>query len=172
MHGRAEMGGTGMAGFGGKSRGRGLVALCAFLALSATAQGQVCPGVSEGGQRLDHSDTGLWEAQGHGVLAGGATDIARCTGIPGFGYFATAPDFSLYYTATGELSLEISARSDCDTALLVNDPAAGWHFNDDGDTGVDPALWFDAAETGRYDIWVGTLDGELCEAVLVLETFD
>lgn len=151
---------------------RQMLALCALLALPAPALAQACPALSDGAQRLDHSDSDLWEPQAHPVLAGGASDIAGCEGLTGFGFFATAPDFSLFYSGTGELSLEIRAHGAWDTALLVNDPAAAWHFNDDGDASFDPALWFDAAETGRYDIWVGTLDGALCEAELVLETFD
>ena len=72
------------------------------------------------------------------------------------GWVAGPPDFELQFSA-GSLPLIISANSDSDTTLLINDPNGNWHCNDDGgNAGLNPALSFHNAASGTYDIWVGS----------------
>lgn len=73
------------------------------------------------------------------------------------GFIATAPDFSVTYTAGTNYPLIISVAADTDTTLVINDPNGNWICDDDGGTqGLNPSLRFDAPSSGRYDIWVGT----------------
>ncbi len=78
-----------------------------------------------------------------------------------------APDFDLNYTA-GSLPLYISAESDADITLLVNDANGTWHCSDDWD-GTNPMIHLPDPPSGNYNIWVGTYaSGELQEATLHL----
>lgn len=83
------------------------------------------------------------------------------------GWVAGAPDFQLNFTA-GMLPLIISAASNSDTTLLVNDPNGNWHCNDDGgNAGLNPALTFNNAASGVYDIWIGSYrEGDNADAML------
>lgn len=72
------------------------------------------------------------------------------------GWVSAAPDFELNFTA-GSLPLILSAASSSDTTILVNDPNGNWHCNDDGgNAGLNPALSFNNAASGTYDIWIGS----------------
>jgi hypothetical protein len=72
------------------------------------------------------------------------------------GWVAAAPDYQLTFSA-GNLPLIISAASNSDTTLLVNDPNGNWHCDDDGgNAGLNPALTFNNAASGVYDIWIGS----------------
>jgi hypothetical protein len=73
-------------------------------------------------------------------------------------WVARAPDFQLHYTA-GTFPLTIYAESAADTTLLINLPDGRWVANDDGPgTGLNPLLKFERPQSGRYDIWVGTIN--------------
>ena len=72
------------------------------------------------------------------------------------GWVASAPDFELTYSA-GSLPLIISAASNSDTTLLINDPNGNWFCDDDGgNAGLNPSLRFNNAASGVYDIWIGS----------------
>ena len=87
------------------------------------------------------------------------------------GFVATAPDVTLNFTDNGAgRDLVVRVDGTCDTLMLINDAAGGWHFNDDHE-GIDPLIRLSAASEGIYDIWVGTFGGDLCDATLILETF-
>ncbi|GAB4272103.1 MAG: hypothetical protein Kow0013_25310 [Pararhodobacter sp.] len=45
-----------------------------------------------------------------------------------------------------------------------------WHYNDDAN-GLNAALRLPAAQSGRFDVWVGTFSNQSCAATLVVETF-
>lgn len=74
------------------------------------------------------------------------------------GFFANPPDFRVHFAPGPEgtpfpLSFYVESRED--TVLLINAPDGTWYCNDDS-SGLDPALTFDTAMEGQYDIWVGT----------------
>ena len=149
---------------------RGWATVAALLALIWATAAVACPDWRRSGERLAFGSDALWVPQSRAVMAGGGADLERCP-QPGVGHVATTPDFTLRFSgnAAGR-DLLIRVEGTCDTVLLVNDAAAQWHFNDDFD-GLDPALLFEAAAEGIYDIWVGTFGPGMCAARLVLETF-
>jgi hypothetical protein len=72
------------------------------------------------------------------------------------GFIANAPDVRLHYQAGGA-PLILSVAAAVDTTLVVNAPDGSWYCDDDGGPGArDPALRFSPAQSGRYEIWVGT----------------
>jgi hypothetical protein len=142
------------------------------LALGGPAVAQACPDFTRNGVALGYGADDLWSPKTHEVLAGGGVNLAQCLDMPGIGMVGPGPDFTLTYEAGAGMALSISAHSDCDTVLLVNGPTMAWEFDDDSAGDLNPMLWFDDAESGLYDIWVGTIDDALCGAVLTLETFN
>lgn len=121
-----------------------------------------CPEWSLGGAELTVNAGGN---EARDLVAGGSISLFdSCNHVPAHGYVAPAPDFTLYYTAPeANAELRLAATGDCDTLLLVNDLRAQWVFNDDSD-GLNPAISIPNAESGRYDIWVGTYGSALCRA--------
>ncbi len=100
------------------------------------------------------------------VQAGGHQDAGRL-GDGCWGYISDAPDYNLYYTA-GAFPLYISANSDSDTVLVVNDPSGNWICNDDGAEGLNAGIEFSRPASGLYNIWVGRFgtQGEFIPAQL------
>lgn len=70
------------------------------------------------------------------------------------GFITAAPDVRLNFTA-GSLPLYISVNASTDTTLVINAPNGRYYCADDVD-GVNPAIAFNPAQSGRYEIWVGT----------------
>ncbi|MBK5925952.1 S1C family serine protease [Rhodobaculum claviforme] len=129
-----------------------------------------CPDWRLAEDAVTHSSDALWTPQTYALTAGGDHNLRDCD-QPGAGYVVAAPDLRLRFTDNAaQRDLFIRVEGDCDTVLLVNDPATQWHFNDDFD-GLDPAIALPRAAEGSYDIWVGTFGRDLCAARLVLETF-
>ena len=62
--------------------------------------------------------------------------------------------------------------SECDSVLLVNTGAMNWYYDDDDNGNLDALITLTRPSNGWLDVWVGTHDGEVCDAVLSLETFD
>ena len=91
------------------------------------------------------------------VGAGGSYNLAQCfPGYSWYGYAAAAPDFDLYYYGGGyDLTFEV--ESQYDTILLINAPDGLWYYADDV-YGYNPAMTFYNAQSGLYDVWVGTYD--------------
>lgn len=101
------------------------------------------------------------------ITAGGSLD-ASVLGGACVGHIATAPDFSLNYTA-GTYPLFITANSSSDTTLVVNTPQGDWVCDDDGAvSGSDPLVTFRKPQSGRYDIWVGTYGDATVQSTLVI----
>lgn len=99
------------------------------------------------------------------ITSGGLID-ARGISPSCAGWVANAPDFDLYFTA-GSLPLTIAAMSDSDTTLVVNAPDGRWYCNDDGGQGLNPLLTFNNAQSGLYDIWIGSYrQGDFANATL------
>ncbi len=68
------------------------------------------------------------------------------------------PDLDLNYSqGDQQYPLYISAVSDADTTIVINDPNGNWHCNDDLD-GVNPGVVFQRPLYGNYNIWIGTLE--------------
>ncbi len=93
------------------------------------------------------------------VEAGGSREATSvgpsCAGWIDF----SRPDVDLNY-APGQQQqypLYISAVSNADTTIVINDPQGNWHCNDDLE-GLNPGVVFQRPLHGNYNIWVGTLD--------------
>ena len=72
------------------------------------------------------------------------------------GFISGAPDVRLNYTA-GSLPLILSVAAGADTTLVVNGPDGRWYCDDDGGVnGNNPMVRFNAPQSGRYEIWIGT----------------
>ncbi|GJL96822.1 MAG: hypothetical protein DHS20C06_06390 [Hyphobacterium sp.] len=72
------------------------------------------------------------------------------------GNIASAPDFNVYYSA-GSFDLFISAMSQSDTTLVVNDARGNWYCDDDGGEGAfNPGIQIERPASGLYNVWVGT----------------
>jgi len=104
------------------------------------------------------------------LTAGGTIDVSQ----PGcaYGRVASAPDFDLYYDAGNAATLYISVIADDDTTLLVNTPDGRWQCDDDGYGDLDPIIVVPKAQSGLYDIWVGTYGEELVSATLYISEVD
>ena len=82
------------------------------------------------------------------------------------GYITRQPDIRLYWDGKGSLPLKFSAISNADTTLIVNGPRGDWYCDDDSGDDSNPSIQLNA-ETGRYEIWVGTYSsGESKQAVV------
>lgn len=106
----------------------------------------------------------------HTVLmtAGGPIDATnQAQGLPAGcrGFVTDAPDYKLNYTPEG-YSLYISALSEGDTTLIINDPNGNWLCDDDAGDGNNPLITIAGPIAGRYDIWVGTYGGGQLPATL------
>ena len=83
-----------------------------------------------------------------------------------------APDFSLELSGMDPFRLVLKVVSECDSVLLVNTGAMNWYYDDDDNGNLDALITLTRPSNGWLDVWVGTHDGETCDAVLSLETFD
>jgi hypothetical protein len=102
------------------------------------------------------------------VLAGGNLEAESAADQSCRGYVTQAPDVELIFEP-GALDLYISALSDNDTTLVINDPSGNWVCNDDGSSGVNPGIHFENPQAGAYHIWVGTYwDGDGAPARLAI----
>jgi hypothetical protein len=72
-------------------------------------------------------------------------------------YVAREPDFRLIYEA-GKFPLFIRADSAADTTLLINTPDGVWIGDDDSGGGLNPSIKIANPKSGRYEIWVGTIE--------------
>ncbi len=80
------------------------------------------------------------------------------------GYISNAPDVRLNFVAGSSLPLIISAASRADTTLVINAPDGRWYCDDDGGVnGMNPSVRFNRAQSGRYEIWVGTYGSQRLE---------
>jgi serine protease Do len=92
------------------------------------------------------------------VDAGGNRDAGsvgpNCVGWIDF----SRPDVDLNYSqGQGQYPLYISAVSQADTTIVINDPQGNWHCNDDLE-GLNPGIVFQRPLLGNYNIWIGTLE--------------
>jgi hypothetical protein len=118
----------------------------------------------------------FYQPRAYDVVAGGEFPLAKCSGISptpvvGPGFFTDRPDFRFEISAMSQQELHIRVNSECDAVLLVNTASATWHYDDDSNGNLDPRIVLPNPADGALDIWVGTVDGKYCNAVLELETF-
>lgn len=106
------------------------------------------------------------------VTSGGPVDAVETIGECA-GYISEDPDVRLTFTASDEpnaLPLFISVRASSDTTLVINAPDGSWYCNDDGqDENFNPSVVFGPAQTGDYEIWVGSFEqGQFHDAQLFI----
>jgi hypothetical protein len=98
------------------------------------------------------------------VTAGGSIQASsvssECSGT-----ISNSPDFEFTYSAGGGYPLVFRSSSSADTTLLINGPDGRWYCDDDTN-GLDPEVRFIPAESGTYDIWIGSYSGRMESAVL------
>ncbi len=153
------------------------VALLACLLALISGTAVACPDHSQYGSVYRLSGNDLYSPKSFRVRAGGQNDIRRCPHVRpqtdrGRGFVTTAPDFSFELTGLGRYSLVISVVSECDSVLLISTGAANWYYDDDDNGNLDARISLTRPSNGWLDVWVGTHDGAVCDAVLSLETFN
>lgn len=145
-----------------------------IITLFAPSIAFACPDTSLYGEQYDFTGRDLYTPRYFDVIAGGENSMARCGRSMGMsgktGFFTTPPDFTVYITNIRKYSLELAVESECDSALLVNSPDGIWFYDDDSNGALDPFLSLTTVPDGWLDIWIGTYDGEYCNATLRLET--
>jgi len=156
-----------------------------FLTAAALALGlfagaaAACPDVRQNGAVGEFTGQQLYDAKLFNVTAGGDYSLAKqCRHIynalrsdRGEGFFAIPPDFTLRTPGLAGFTLVVSVVSECDSTLLINTPAGNWYYDDDDNGNLDAWIDLTAPSSGILDIWIGTADGEYCNAQLKLETF-
>lgn len=92
------------------------------------------------------------------VMPGGSTNAANLNlGSDCVGFInASNPDVRVNYQAGRFGLLSFSVTGGGDTTLLINGPDGNWYCNDDFGESVSPKVIFEPAQSGEYDIWVGT----------------
>ncbi|WP_179380818.1 hypothetical protein [Jannaschia marina] len=138
-----------------------------------------CPDVRQNGATGRYTGQQLYDPKFFNVTAGGNHSLQRnCRRIynslrsdRGEGYFPVRPDFTLQTPGLQGFKLVISVVSECDSTLLINTPAGNWYYDDDDNGNLDARIDLTSPSSGILDIWVGTVDGEYCNAQLRLETF-
>ncbi|WP_068296574.1 hypothetical protein [Pararhodobacter sp. CCB-MM2] len=141
-------------------------------AMAGAAAAQQCPDWQLGGIPITTDAETAWVPQQYPLFAGGGLDLNACGTVQGVGRVTPAPNFTIQYDAmTFGRDLEFRVETECDTTLLINDSTGQWHFNDDANGTLQPAMRLPAAASGQYDVWVGTFGSQSCQATLVVESF-
>jgi hypothetical protein len=134
-----------------------------------------CPDFNQSGPGETLSGSQMRQGVTYSVDAGGENFLGDCRQIrpetdSGPGYFTTVPDFTFFLEDMGRSKLVVSVFSDCDAALLINTGAVNWYYDDDDNGNQDPKIILTRPSDGYLDVWVGTYDGQVCDAVLQLQT--
>lgn len=153
------------------------IILAAIAAMGFGTGAMACPNFNlAAGATYNASGPQMRQRQGFNVVAGGDNYIWNCSQIrpgtdQGAGYFPSAPDFSFNLSQMNGLQLVVSVVSNCDAALLINTASANWYYDDDDNGNLDPRIVLTRPANGRIDVWIGTYDGQFCDAQLQMETF-
>ena len=147
----------------------------AALLLGATGAAVACPQIMQGRESYQLSDADLRNGVVLNVVAGGQYDSARCR-IPSLngasvGYVAGQPDFSLFMPNMNGRRVRFSTRGGCDVTLLLNTGGANWYSDDDDGGNFQANIGLTRPSQGRYDVWVGTWDTQLCNSQLVVRYY-
>lgn len=131
--------------------------VCAVVALAVPAAAQEYVELTGGFGPSSHDTT---------AYAGGDIDASSiaggCVGMVG-----EDDQITLSFTAYGG-PLIISAYGESDTSLVVNAPDGRWYCNDDTN-GLNPALIWNNAPSGTYNIWVGAVGDPAPATVVITE---
>ena len=160
---------------------RPLAVALALVCAPGLALAQSCPDPNAadryGTYRFSGGD--LYAARQFALEAGGNINILGCSYVrprsdQGGGYVMSNPDFSFTLSDMGRYKLDLSVVSECDSILLINTGSQSWYYDDDDNKAspLDAKISLPRPANGRIDVWVGTLDGSVCNAVLTLETFN
>lgn len=128
------------------------------------------------GTRYSFTGKDLYSPRSFDVVAGGAHYLPNC-GIRtsgsqnAIGYAAMAPDFTFEVSGLDGYELEFRVVSACDATLLINTAAQNYYFDDDSNGNLDPKIRLSQPSTGIYDVWIGTIGSNTCNARLTIETF-
>lgn len=99
-----------------------------------------------------------WEVE---MMSGGDVDLALAIDEAECAGYATAnPDLKLQWTQAETGLLRLWVESEGDTTLVINDSNGVWHCDDDSAGGINPLVELNAAESGQFDIWVGSYSRE------------
>lgn len=148
-----------------------------FLAIPVTfmaafqANAQSCPDETLYGAEYSGSGEDFYLPQRYSVVAGGGVSVYECFNETTQGYVTTNPDFTIEINDLSGYDVSFRTESTCDTVLLVNMPDRRWRYNDDIPGQLDSEVRLGEQIDGIYDIWVGTVDADMCDATLVVETF-
>ncbi len=146
-----------------------LIAIALVFGFSGAAH--ACPDYEIwGNETYNSSGQQLFTPRTFNVTAGGDNFIESC-GFVETGYFTTTPDFSFDLSGMQGYRLEIRVVSTCDATLLVNTADTTWYYDDDSNGQADPMVNLSRVSDGVLDVWVGTYNGDYCDAQLTLETF-
>ena len=144
-----------------------------FVALVWGTSAIACPDITKWGKRYEITGPALTDGFAFSVTAGGWANNAECdfgNATGNAGYTMAAPDFTFEASGMQGFELELRVVSECDSILLVNNGDSAWHYNDDGGNASDGLLRL-AGVDGIVDVWVGTYDGDYCNAQLEMQTF-
>ena len=131
--------------------------------------GAICPDYNIDATVLTYDIGQLASPQVMDIIAGGDVDLFNCPETGGSGYVIQGPDFQMDLSGnTAGLDVRVSVDAVCDTILLINDATAAWQYVDDANGTLNPEIILPAAMDGSYDIWVGTLGAETCDATLTI----
>lgn len=111
----------------------------------------------------------LRSGQSLSLTAGGSFDWNNCQHIrvgtdDGPGFFEAAPDVRFFVNNVEGRRLTISVLSACDSTLLINTQSASWFYDDDDNGNADAKIVLTRPISGQIDVWVGTYDGQYCDA--------
>ena len=94
-------------------------------------------------------------------IAAGGSVSASAVDSQCSGYISQAPDYELTYRSNGSNPLTFAFTSKGDTTLVINGPDGSFYCDDDSGGNFNPRVHFNRAQDGVYDIWVGTISGEI-----------
>lgn len=147
------------------------LAVLALLTLPQTAFAQgsmepgTCPNWELNGQIQSLTTDDLQNGTTFPVVAGGPVPLHECMTVPGIGFVGLPPDFTMLIRGDmKDQDLVFTTQGDCDTTLLINDSRTEWHFDDDGAGNLQAKITLENPSEGVYDIWIGTISPELCQA--------
>jgi hypothetical protein len=152
------------------------VLACLFASVGFASAAAACPDFNQSGAGGSISGSQLRSGVAYNVTAGGDNYIWNCPNVrpgtdQGAGYFPTPPDFTFDLSGMSGHQLVIAVQSNCDAALLINTASVNWYYDDDDNGNQDPKIVLTRPANGYLDIWVGTYDGQYCDAVLQMQTF-